>query len=243
MFYDYLKQACKDNNISVTATLKKIGIGTANGTYWKNGSVPASDIVVKLAEFLDVTTDYLLLGKEKSSPTEQLTADEQKLLTYYKDLTKREKRIILETAETFSELHKTALKEPKNTIFIEYYSLPVSAGTGVYLDDCDRDMLEVEETPLTVQANFALRIAGNSMEPVYHDGDMVLIESQPTVDIGETGIFIVNGEGFIKKFGGNKLISLNSDYSDIILNEDDSVYCRGKVIGVVWNLFLSITLI
>ena len=35
MFYDQLKQACKDNNTSITAVLKKIGIGTANGTYWK----------------------------------------------------------------------------------------------------------------------------------------------------------------------------------------------------------------
>ena len=210
-----------------------ININTSTMTNWKNRKTdPPAKYIIPICEFLDISPYRLLTGKEKSSPTD-LTADEQELLTYYKDLTKREKRIILETAETFSELHKTALKEPKNTIFIEYYSLPVSAGTGVYLDDCDRDMLEVEETPLTVQANFALRIAGNSMEPVYHDGDMVLIESQPTVDIGETGIFIVNGEGFIKKFGGNKLISLNSDYSDIILNEDDSVYCRGKVIGVV----------
>lgn len=233
MFYDYLKQACKDNNISVTATLKKIGIGTANGTYWKNGSVPASDIVVKLAEFLDVTTDYLLLGKEKSSPTEQLTADEQKLLTYYKKLNDIDKGIVIGRAEALLEQYKTPLKEPENTIFIEYYSLPVSAGTGVYLDDCDRDMLEVEENPLTTQANFALRVSGDSMEPVYHDGDMVLIESQPSVNEGDIGIFILNGDGYIKKFGGDRLISLNPDYDDIMLRENDDIYCRGKVIGVL----------
>ena len=78
-----------------------------------------------------------------------------------------------------------------------------------------------------------MRVSGNSMEPVYHDGDMVLIASQPTVEVGKIGIFIVNDEGYIKKFGGDKLISLNPDYDDIILNEDDSFYCKGKVIGVL----------
>lgn len=203
-------------------------------TDWKAGkSKSYLKYLIEIAKFFDVSIDYLVYGKEKSSSTEQLTADEQELLTYYKDLTKREKRIILETAETFSELHKTALKEPKNTIFIEYYSLPVSAGTGVYLDNCDKDMLEVEETPLTIQANFALRVSGDSMEPVYHDGDMVLIESQPSVNVGDIGIFILNNEGYIKEFGGDRLISLNPDYNDIMLNENDSIYCRGKVIGVL----------
>ena len=65
MFYDQLKQACKDNNTSITAVLKKIGIGTANGTYWKNGSSPSSDIVIQLSEFLNVSTDFLLKGKKK----------------------------------------------------------------------------------------------------------------------------------------------------------------------------------
>ncbi|MDE5765459.1 MAG: helix-turn-helix domain-containing protein [Ruminococcus sp.] len=64
MFYEQLRKACKSNHTSITAVLKKIGLGTANGTYWKNGSAPSSDTVVQLAELLNVSTDYLLLGKE-----------------------------------------------------------------------------------------------------------------------------------------------------------------------------------
>ncbi|MGN1114290.1 MAG: helix-turn-helix domain-containing protein [Oscillospiraceae bacterium] len=232
MFYENFTNLCKDKGFSPTSLLQRLNISTSKLTAWKNGSMPNSSFVILIAEFFGVSTDYLLTGKEKSSPTD-LTADEQELLTYYKDLNDIDKGIVIGRAEALLEKYKTPLKEPKNTIFIEYYSLPVSAGTGVYLDGCEKDMVEVEETPLTIQANFALRVSGDSMEPVYHNGDIVLIESQPTVEIGEVGIFIVNGEGYIKKFGGNKLISLNPDYSDIILNEDDSVYCRGKVIGVV----------
>lgn len=67
MFYEQLKKACKQNGTTITAVLKKIGIGAANGTYWKNGSAPSSDIVVKLSEFLGVSTDYLLKGEEDNS--------------------------------------------------------------------------------------------------------------------------------------------------------------------------------
>lgn len=78
MFYEQLKKACKMRKTSVTAVLKQIGIGTANGTYWKNGSVPSSDIVVKLAELLNVSTDYLLLGKEITYSSSNIHIDEPK---------------------------------------------------------------------------------------------------------------------------------------------------------------------
>ena len=51
------------------------------------------------------------------------------------------------------------------------------------------------------------------------------------LDIGETGIFIVNGSGFIKQYGGDRLISINSKYDDIIFSEGDYIKCAGKVIG------------
>lgn len=105
MFYDNLKQACTNKNISVTATLKQIGIGTANGTYWKNGSVPASDIVVKLAEFLEVSTDYLLTGKEKCLSL-KLTENEQKILDIFKNLTETQQGQVIERAEMLSEINE-----------------------------------------------------------------------------------------------------------------------------------------
>ena len=201
---------------------------------WKSGkSKSYRKYLIEIAEFFDVSIDYLVYGKEKSSLAEQLTADEQELLTYYKELDLMKKGQVLERAKVLFEQSKIPLKELENSVFIEYYSLPVSAGTGVDLDGCEKGMLEVKKTQLTLEANFALRVSGNSMEPVFHDGDVVLIASQPSVEIGEIGIFILNGEGFIKKFGGDRLISLNPDSDDIPLHDYDSIYCRGKVIGTV----------
>lgn len=203
-------------------------------TDWKSGkSKSYRKYLIEIAEFFGVSLDYLVYGKEKKLSEIKLTNDENRLLTYFKELSDIDKGVVIGRAEALAELNKMSLKQPKNTIFIEYYLLPVSAGTGVYLDNCDREMIEVEETPATLAANFALKVSGDSMEPEFHNGDLVLVESQPTVDIGDIGIFIVNNEGYIKKFGGDRLISVNPNYDDISLNEYDSIYCRGRVIGVL----------
>lgn len=201
---------------------------------WKSGkSKSYRKYLIEIAEFFGVSLDYLVYGKEKNSPEVELTPDEQRLLTYYKKLSDIDKGIVIGRAEQLAESNKTPFEQPKKTIFIEYYFLPASAGTGVYLDGCDREMIEVEETPITLAANFALKVSGDSMEPQFHDGDIVLVKSQPTVDEGDIGIFIVNNEGFIKKFGGDQLISLNPKYENIPMHETDSIYCKGKVIGVL----------
>ena len=71
------------------------------------------------------------------------------------------------------------------------------------------------------------------MEPEFQDGDKVYVVQQPAVDIGEIGIFMINDEAFIKKLGKGQLISLNEKYKPIPLKKDDSIYCCGKVIGIV----------
>ena len=107
----------------------------------------------------------------------------------------------------------------------------VSAGTGVLLDDDAWEEIQVPDTEEAQKADFALRIAGDSMEPIYHDGDIVLVEKADTLQVGEIGIFFVNGNGYIKKFGGDRLISLNDAYADIALT--NQARCFGKVISRV----------
>ena len=112
MFYDNLKKACKNKGISVTATLKEIGIGGANGTFWKNGSVPASDIVVKLSKFLNVSTDYLLIGEDKNSSSDKVSEDEQELLSIYRELSIRNQGKLIGRAETMLEQQRAESRMP-----------------------------------------------------------------------------------------------------------------------------------
>ncbi len=66
-----------------------------------------------------------------------------------------------------------------------------------------------------------------------HNGDKVLVEKCDSVDVGEIGIFVVNGEVFIKERGNGCLISHNEKYKPIRLTENDSVFCCGRVVGRV----------
>lgn len=114
------------------------------------------------------------------------------------------------------------------------YRLAVSAGTGEFLDSDDYDSVVVggEVSP---QADFGVRIAGNSMEPRFVDGQIVWVRRQSTIKDGEIGIFLYNGAGYCKRFSrkksGVQLISLNPQYAPIRVNEEDDLRLFGKVVG------------
>lgn len=114
---------------------------------------------------------------------------------------------------------------------IDLYELPVSAGIGDYLESAAKDSISIPVTAKTAEASYALRISGNSMEPKYHDGDVLLVKETDGVEVGELGIFLLDGCGFFKVYGGDRLISLNPEYAPILLKEFADVQFRGQVIG------------
>ena len=110
------------------------------------------------------------------------------------------------------------------------YDVPVSAGTGAWLGEGhEYEFSYFEDVP--PNADFALRVRGDSMTPLYDDDDIVFIKANVMVESGQIGVFIVNGEGYLKMLQGNKLISLNEEYKPIIVEEWDSFFCAGRVIG------------
>ena len=123
----------------------------------------------------------------------------------------------------------SAARMGKRTVLL--YDLPVSAGPGVYLDDTTADEITIPDSEKTAMADFALRISGNSMEPRYHDGDVLLVQDTDSVEVGELGVFILDGNGYFKKYGGDCLISLNPEYGNIMLKEYAETVCCGRVVG------------
>ena len=115
---------------------------------------------------------------------------------------------------------------------IGLYDMPVSAGVGEFLADSTRveDIL-IPDDPRTAEADYALRINGDSMEPKYHSGDVILIQTTDTVEEGELGIFVLDGSGYFKRYAGDHLISLNPKYPPIPLKDFEEVACCGRVVG------------
>lgn len=126
------------------------------------------------------------------------------------------------------ELERCERPAPMGKIL--YYDLPASAGTGNYLESEYPTYMEIPQEEIPHGADFAVRIAGDSMEPDFFDGDVVFVK-RGEVRRGDVGIFVINDEGYIKELGDGVLISHNKKYADIEIGENDSQYILGKVVG------------
>ena len=116
---------------------------------------------------------------------------------------------------------------------VALYDLPVSAGVGVFLDSTGADEIVIPDNERTRDADYALRISGNSMEPKYHDGDVLLVANSESVEVGELGIFVLDGNGYFKVYGGDRLVSMNRSYGDILLKDFENISCVGRGVGKV----------
>ena len=124
-------------------------------------------------------------------------------------------------------------EEPAYIRSLPLYSLAVSAGTGQFLDGEDYEMVEVgAEVP--DGANFGVRVAGDSMEPAFHDGQTVWVRQQRSLMTGEIGIFLYDGNAYLKQLvaleNSMALHSLNPAYADIVVSPELPLRVLGKVV-------------
>ena len=71
---------------------------------------------------------------------------------------------------------------------LSLFDLPVSAGSGQFLDSDRFSEIEVGDE-VAASADFGVRVAGDSMEPLYLDGQITWIHKQDTLEEREIGIF------------------------------------------------------
>ena len=101
---------------------------------------------------------------------------------------------------------------------------------------------ETFERPIPSGNLFALRCKGHSMEPTIHDGALVTIREQPTVEDGEIAAVLVDGdnEATLKrvKHQGDLIMLMpdNKEYDPIILDKNNPGRIVGKAVHVSWNI-------
>ena len=162
-------------------------------------------------------------AREKASPEAENAPKSEASLA---DAFKKEEKTKQDTAATI-----TPSPAEYSIRSLPLYNTPVSAGLGEFLDDSDVSTIRVKNTGKVTEASFALRVNGDSMSPEYADGDILIIKEQDSVLDGELGIFICDGQGYFKKFGGDRLVSLNPDYDDLMLSDFTQSSCVGLVLG------------
>ncbi len=197
---------------------------------WENDrSRPDLDRLSRLCRALEISSDEILgLKLDTAVPTLEETERNKKIRALDGHGLEMVDFVIEKEYLRVSE--KTVDKA--RILKIDWYDIPVSAGTGTFLDNAPTESILVYESSIAEAADFALSVTGDSMEPRFRDGDKVFVKKQNSVNEGDIGIFVINGDAYIKQLGRKCLISLNPAYKPIQLHADDSVYCFGKVLGV-----------
>ena len=145
----------------------------------------------------------------------------------------------VEVLEYIRDLESTGNYKPADIIPIHvirerkvFYNT-VSAGTGSFLDSDEYEMISSPDIPEA--ATFGVYVDGDSMEPRYHNKDLIWIEQTACLDDGEIGIFYLDGNAYVKKFQNNRLgiylISLNKKYDPIPVTENSSFKIFGRVLS------------
>ncbi len=104
MFYDNFIRACQIKKQKPNPVAMQCGGTKSSATSWKNGASPNSDIVAKIAEYLEVSTDFLLLGKET---VDDLSPIEQELIDSFRKLSPNEQQRIIGRCEEIASSKST----------------------------------------------------------------------------------------------------------------------------------------
>lgn len=106
--------------------------------------------------------------------------------------------------------------------------LPASAGTGSFLDEENFETMRFPANTVPANADFGVRVQGDSMEPVYHDGQIVWVQQCETLRPGEVGIFMLDGEGFLKLYDEQEP---NEDIIDAFIGSDGVLHSQPVLVS------------
>lgn len=251
-FLEKLNLLMKKNKFNKNSLSKASGIPyTTIDNWYKRGydnlQLPT---IKKLCSFFDTSLDFWLkddvidpnYGKSSGFSVDY---DEMEHIKKYRELDIHGREMVDFTLEKETDRIKKygkLLESPAAIIDISIphddtgrlvkYFRSASAGEGVFiLGNEVTDQITIPNTPENAKVDYAIKVSGRSMEPDYYDGDTVLVSQKVEINYGDIGIFIVNGNAYIKEYGKTELISHNPEADNIKISEHDNIVCMGKVIG------------
>ena len=168
---------------------------------WERGeSIPNAYQLMAVCHALGIDGGLGFFTGPVSERRETLNAEGLRMLNSY--------RQYLESRPRFQNIVQA------RTITRSVSLYPASAGFGDYLDGEAFEDVEFPENAVPDEADFAVPVDGDSMEPLYVDGQLAWIQKTEQLRDGEVGLFVVDGDGFIKTY--KEEIPAAENYEDFI---------------------------
>ena len=200
-----IKQKRTEKNITQDDLAKNLGLNKSTIQRYETGKIKAVKLPVieAMARMLHVNPAWLIGKSEEETPSYSVHLDSksQELLNNYNKLNDLGQHEVRKRASELTEIPRYLKDEPESkiiTLDMDSFEMPASAGTGMFLSDEYKEVIQVKDCYEARTADFVIPIAGDSMEPLYSDGDRVFVKSMPMVEVGEIGIFVINGDAYIK---------------------------------------------
>ncbi len=249
--HDRIKEARIKKGLTQEQLGELVGVAKTTITGYEKNREPTAAKVGEIADALNVDVNFLYQDEVKEKRENNVSLEELSMVKKYRFISTHSPdgagvvdtvlnsmySLAKKLKEQGEQIQKTDTEASEKIIpmrIINYYYRIASAGTGqIIFDMPPTKRIEIPNTPEYRKVDYAIGVNGNSMEPLYHDGDMLLVEMTEDIEIGDIGIFRVNDESYVKKLGKTELISLNPDAKNIPLNERTG--CMGKVVGKLPN--------
>ena len=201
---------------------------------WENDrEEPRLSSVKILADYFDVPLDYF----------NGIDIDQAEILTIFNQLDEDRQANVVDYAtallnEQVSMKATTVLEKYRTDDYIiDYVEGLVAAGHGTFQEDNLHMEVKLRTEDVPESYDTIAKVAGDSMEPLIEDNDLLFIKVTSQVDVNSIGIFQINGKNFVKKLkrdydGSWYLQSLNSGYEEIHLSENDDIRTIGEVVDI-----------
>ncbi|HFQ5269402.1 TPA: helix-turn-helix domain-containing protein [Streptococcus pyogenes] len=203
---------------------------------WENNKEePRLSSVKIIADFFNVPLDYFD-GKDVSH---------SEIVSIYEKLNEnRQKKVLNFASDQLAEQEQEntvssifSKKEDDDEYITDYVQGLVAAGRGVFQNDNLYMEVKLRADDVPEEYDTIAKVAGDSMEPLIKDNDLLFIKVTSQIEPNEIGIFQVNNKNFVKKLkrdydGRWYLQSLNDKYEEIYLSENDDIRTIGEVVDI-----------
>ena len=231
-----LKEILEERGMSVSELARRLGVPqqTLYSMVKRDNQKVDFDLMVRICAEIGIPVERMCEGVKLPTLPD---AEEWRLISDYRKLDEHSRSLVDMVIEhELSRAEAETGDDEEQTKIIPLYLTPAAAGyaSPAFGDDYTDYVVSANE-----QADFAVRISGDSMEPYIHDGDVALCKRGAVIRDGDVGLFFVDGDMKCKQYcqdyaGNVYLFSGNRNRADadveIRASSGVTIMCFGKVL-------------